>query len=556
MRRALFATLLAVLPAATAFGRAEDAPADAPAQGPYVVLVGVGEYTDPAIQPRPTAEADARVMYDLVTDPKYMGVPADRVALLTATPDAKRKSTPATHDNIIAALDKAAAQTGAGDRLVVAWFGRGASAGDDTTLFTEDTVFKDRAKTAVLGSDLEAALKTADDRKIALLMDVSFKGFDAGKEVLAEPTLRDVLSAVFGSEQGGAAPHDKLVMLATVPSHDPLKKGDNGLFAAVLVDALKGKADVEGYEPDGLVTVDELVRYAEKELADQARTLGTTTEEKESIPFIVGEETSHFPLTKNPKVTPAVQKRLAKLTELEKNKVLTPEVAEEGRLLLARMPKLNAIQALRKQYQALTDGTTTPAEFAAEFAAIKDAMKLSPADAEAFAETVFKGVDMVSKRYVKPLNVGTLTVGAIKGMYERLDVPVPDDLSAAMNDPEKLTRAELEKLLVDARRRLGKREDLDASKDVDMAVLMMLASMKDPYTTYYDLATLKKMASQLRGEFRGVGIQIRRDLVRDGLLVVSPIKDSPAYKAGIQAGDLITEVRRDVDPEGKPLKPG
>src|SRR5262249_53779887 len=45
------------------------------------------------------------------------------------------------------------------------------------------------------------------------------------------------------------------------------------------------------------------------------------------------------------------------------------------------------------------------------------------------------------------------------------------------------------------------------------------------------------------------------DLVRDGLLVVSPIKGSPAYKAGIQAGDLITEIRRTVDNKGNPLKP-
>jgi C-terminal peptidase prc len=50
-----------------------------------------------------------------------------------------------------------------------------------------------------------------------------------------------------------------------------------------------------------------------------------------------------------------------------------------------------------------------------------------------------------------------------------------------------------------------------------------------------------------------VGIHIRRDLARDGLLVVSPIRGSPAYRAGVKAGDLIIEVRRDVDPVGKPF---
>ena len=41
----------------------------------------------------------------------------------------------------------------------------------------------------------------------------------------------------------------------------------------------------------------------------------------------------------------------------------------------------------------------------------------------------------------------------------------------------------------------------------------------------------------------------------DQLLVVTPIKDSPAYKAGIKAGDIITTVTRDVDSLGKPLNP-
>ena len=90
---------------------------------------------------------------------------------------------------------------------------------------------------------------------------------------------------------------------------------------------------------------------------------------------------------------------------------------------------------------------------------------------------------------------------------------------------------------------------------MDATVLRMFVETRDPYTTYIDRETIKKMDAPLRGEFRGVGIHIRQDLVRDGLLVVSPIKGSPAYKAGIKAGDLIVEIRREVDPQGEPLKP-
>ena len=41
--------------------------------------------------------------------------------------------------------------------------------------------------------------------------------------------------------------------------------------------------------------------------------------------------------------------------------------------------------------------------------------------------------------------------------------------------------------------------------------------------------------------------------MRDGLLVVTPIKDSPAYKAQMKAGDLITEIVKEVDRDGNPV---
>ena len=63
-------------------------------------------------------------------------------------------------------------------------------------------------------------------------------------------------------------------------------------------------------------------------------------------------------------------------------------------------------------------------------------------------------------------------------------------------------------------------------------------------------ATLDK---EIQGNFTGIGVQIRRDSVSDMLLVVTPIKDSPAFKAGIQAGDLISKIVLDVDNKGNKL---
>jgi carboxyl-terminal processing protease len=58
----------------------------------------------------------------------------------------------------------------------------------------------------------------------------------------------------------------------------------------------------------------------------------------------------------------------------------------------------------------------------------------------------------------------------------------------------------------------------------------------------------------VQGTFTGIGIQIRKDAATDQLLVVTPIKGSPAYRAGLQAGDIITSVETaKLDDKGEPL---
>src|SRR5262245_57402666 len=51
---------------------------------PYLVAVGVGEFKDKAINPRPTADADAKALHKLLTDSKVLGVTPDRAKLITS----------------------------------------------------------------------------------------------------------------------------------------------------------------------------------------------------------------------------------------------------------------------------------------------------------------------------------------------------------------------------------------------------------------------------------------------------------------------------------------
>ena len=328
-----------------------------------------------------------------------------------------------------------------------------APVGDKTGFFAVDSTVKDRVKTAVLGDDLATELKAAKGQKILFLMDVSFKGFDAGKETLVEPTLRDLLGAIFGtSEDRDEEPNvtDKLVILSTIPSHDPLTKGDHGLLAATTMAALQGKADVEGYEPDGLVTADELTSYLDKEAANEARAIGKTTKEKETVPFIVGEETSHFAITKNPAVTATVTKRLAALKELGKAEKISKEAFEEGTVLLNRMPKLKAQQELRKAYEKLADGTDgeqAVSKFIEVSSKLKESMKLPAKDAAEFADNTYKGIEQVRAKYIKVLNAGEMTANAIHGMYRRLELPVPQEFEADLKKAKDMDAAQSKELL-------------------------------------------------------------------------------------------------------------
>ncbi len=83
-------------------------------------------------------------------------------------------------------------------------------------------------------------------------------------------------------------------------------------------------------------------------------------------------------------------------------------------------------------------------------------------------------------------------------------------------------------------------EDIDAKKLMYGAAEGMTASLGDPYTAFFPPTENQRSKEDLKGEFGGVGIQL--GFVEKTLAVMSPIKDSPAMKAGVRAGDLILKI--------------
>jgi len=80
-------------------------------------------------------------------------------------------------------------------------------------------------------------------------------------------------------------------------------------------------------------------------------------------------------------------------------------------------------------------------------------------------------------------------------------------------------------------------EPVPDKKLVENALDGMLAGL-DPHSAYMDAAQFRDMQVQTQGKFGGLGIEVTED---QGLIrVISPIDDTPASRAGIQAGDIIT----------------
>jgi carboxyl-terminal processing protease len=81
--------------------------------------------------------------------------------------------------------------------------------------------------------------------------------------------------------------------------------------------------------------------------------------------------------------------------------------------------------------------------------------------------------------------------------------------------------------------------EIDEQDAMEAAIQGMLASL-DPHSSYMDPSDYRDMQTQTRGEYGGLGIEVTTE---DGVVrVVSPIDDTPAARAGIQAGDYLTAI--------------
>ena len=84
------------------------------------------------------------------------------------------------------------------------------------------------------------------------------------------------------------------------------------------------------------------------------------------------------------------------------------------------------------------------------------------------------------------------------------------------------------------------KDKLDTGTLAQGAIRGMVEALDDPYTSYLDAETYQLSLRSLEGKFEGIGAYVA--IKDEQLIIIAPIADSPADRAGIRAGDIILEI--------------
>ncbi len=84
--------------------------------------------------------------------------------------------------------------------------------------------------------------------------------------------------------------------------------------------------------------------------------------------------------------------------------------------------------------------------------------------------------------------------------------------------------------------------EVDEQSLLEGAIKGYIEGLGDPYTEYYTAEELEEYKEETLGNFVGIGVYMIQDVEMNVIRVLAPIKDSPAYSAGILPGDIIYKI--------------
>jgi C-terminal peptidase prc len=171
------------------------------------------------------------------------------------------------------------------------------------------------------------------------------------------------------------------------------------------------------------------------------------------------------------------------------------------------------------------------------------------AEVDQFAARALEIIDLACESSVTEASREEWVRQAVRALFQQTLQPLPPDLLERARDlqdrPGKTDRARA--LLWDthwAARPPGTPEVV-----LDRTISGMLRSL-DPHASWGEPT---RLITEVIGNPVGVGLCLEKDAATDMIRVVTPVRNSPAHRAGIRAGDLLTHVTRLENESGKPL---
>ncbi len=163
------------------------------------------------------------------------------------------------------------------------------------------------------------------------------------------------------------------------------------------------------------------------------------------------------------------------------------------------------------------------------------------AEASRFAQNLDYTVSIIVDEYVRPVSRNDLIFAGLKGLYEAARVPVPTslkaDIEAAKSDNARLA------LLTQTREKLGDPESLRGTAALVASIRAMCKTL-DPYTS---LITGEELVRVNQEETNwGFGLEFVEYSGNGPLRIKNVLPGSPAQRAGIRPGDLITHINDQV----------
>jgi carboxyl-terminal processing protease len=142
--------------------------------------------------------------------------------------------------------------------------------------------------------------------------------------------------------------------------------------------------------------------------------------------------------------------------------------------------------------------------------------------------------DLMKLRFIGPAVAGVLALGTLVWTANSSPEDAHESTFEQLNlYAEVLTRIQTEYV-----------EPIDEAEAIEASIEGMLSSL-DPHSSYLNPDAYRNMQLATSGEYGGLGIEI---IQQDGfILVISPMDGTPAFKAGVQAGDYISAV------DGEPI---